>query len=116
MKQNQVLTGQKDEKLTARRKSYVSYIERYPLYSTLLVLKDYEDEEYYEECAIIRDAITEYREKYASKLPKDLMFPISVSQYKNKSHQSLMNRLGLVVEENTAKEKATLIKLNLPLT
>lgn len=78
------------------------------------MLKDYEDEEFYEECAIIRDAIKDYKEKYASKFPKELVFPVSVSQYKDKSHQSLMERLGLVVEEKSAKEKATLIKLNLP--
>ena len=112
--QNQISTQQTDEKSTVRRKSYLSYIERYPLYSTLLVLKDYEESENYEECAIIKGALEDYKEKYSSKFPKDLKFPMHLSSYNDKGHQDMMKRLNIVVEEKTAKEKATLIKLNLP--
>lgn len=95
-------------------KSYLSYIERYPLYSTLLVLKDYEDAELYEECAIIKNALENYEVKYKSKLPKELIFPMHVSDYNSKPYQDMMRKLDITVEEKLAKEKATLIKLNLP--
>lgn len=113
-KQNQISTQQKEEKLIARRNSYVSFIEKYPLYSTLLVLEEYEKNEFYEECAIIRDAIKDYRVKYDSKSPKDLSFPTSLEVYKGKEHQSMLKKFDIVVEDNLAKEKAKLIKLNLP--
>lgn len=77
-----------------------------------MVLKDYENEELYEECAIIRDALIEFRDKYSSKFPKGLKFPTSVEEYQSKECQDVMKKLN--IEEKSAKEKATLIKLNLP--
>ena len=112
--QNQISKRQKEEKLIARRNSYVSYIKKYPLFSTLLVLEEYENSEMYEECAIIRDAIKEYQLEYGSKLPKGLSFPTSVEAYRAKAHQDMMKNFNIVVEESAAKEKAKLIKLNLP--
>lgn len=114
-RQNQISTEQKEERSIARKNSYISYIEKYPLYSTLLVLEEYEGDELYEECAIIRDALTEYRDKYKEKFPKDMVFPTSVVMYKDNKHQDMMNRLNIIVKEEDAKEKAKLIKLNLPL-
>lgn len=116
MKQNQISTEQTEEKSVSRRKSYLSYIRRYPLYSTLLVLKDYEDQELYEECAIIRDALKEYRDTDASKFPVGLSFPMHINVYNEKSCQDALKAMNIIVEEKTAKEKATFIKLNLPVT
>lgn len=113
--QKQTLKKQRGEQSTARKNSYIKYIEKYPLYSTLLVLKEYEDSELYEECAIIRDAITDYKEKYKKTLPTDLDIPTHVEQYLGDSHQNMMQRENMVVEEKVALEKATLIKLNLPI-
>ena len=79
------------------------------------MLKEYEDAEYYEECAIIRNALQDYKDKYANKFPKELNFPMHISEYKAKAHQDIMRKLDIVVEDKLAKEKATLIKLNLPI-
>ena len=116
MKEKPELTSQtKKEDLSAtRRKAYVSYIERFPLYSTLLVLKDYEDSAMYEECAIIRDALLEYEEKYVSKFPEKIKFPMHLTAYQGKEHQDMLISMKIIVEEKVAREKATLIKLNLP--
>lgn len=84
------------------------------MYSTLLVLKDYEEQELYEECAIIRDALIEYRDTDASKFPKELKFPMHITSYNEKSCQEVLESMDIIVEEKTAKEKATFIKLNLP--
>lgn len=100
--------------MIARIKSYLSYIERYPLYSTLLVLKDYEDSEMYEECSLIMDALKNYKVKHEDKLPEEVNFPMHISDYWSKPYQDMMKRLDITVEEKLAKEKATLIKLNLP--
>lgn len=105
---------QKEKNLTARRDSYVSYMVKYPLYSTLLVLEEYEGKELYEECAIIRDAITEYRIKHGSELPRELIFPTSIKMYRGKAHQDMLEKLDIVIEDKLAKEKAKLIKINLP--
>ena len=86
------------------------------MYSTLLVLKDYEDLEFYEECAIIRDALKKYKQKYESKFPKNLKFPMHLSMYNDNAFQKIMEKLNMTVEEKKAKEKAALIKLKLPIT
>jgi hypothetical protein len=98
----------------SRKRSYVSYIERFPLYSTLIVLKEYEGLALFEECAIIRDALIEYKDKYSSNFPEGLNFPMHLSVYKDAEHQGILEKMGIVVDEKVAKEKATLIKLNLP--
>ena len=90
-------------------------MERYPLYSTLLVLEEYEKNEIYEECAIIRDALKKYKDKYESKFPNGLKLPMHASVYRGKKCQDMMEKYGIAVEEKEAKEKATLIKLKLPL-
>lgn len=115
MEPNQILTPQKEQTLIARKNSYISYIEKYPLYSTLLVLKDYEDEELYEECAIIKNALDEYKTKYEKQLPKEVVFPTNITAYTGKQYQDMVRRCNIVVEEKVAKEKATLIKLHLPI-
>lgn len=89
-------------------------MERFPLYSTLLVYKEYEDKELYEECVIIRDALKEYKLKYTGKIFEGMSIPTHISEYESKEHQDTLKRLNIVVEEKTAREKATLIKLNLP--
>lgn len=114
-KQNQISTQQKDEKSIARINKYISFIERYPLYSILLVLEEYTYLELYEECAFIRDALNEYKERYENKISKDMKIPTHISEYREKSHQDMLERLNIVVDEEVAKEKAELIKLNLPI-
>ncbi len=98
----------------SRKRSYVSYIERFPLYSTLIVLKDYEDLSLFEECAIIRDALTEYKDKYSANFPEGLSFPMHISVYKEAAHQGVLEKMGITVDEKVAAQKAKLIKLNLP--
>lgn len=110
----QPLIKQKEAKSIARQGEYFSYIEKYPLFSTLLVLEEYENKEMYLECALIRDAILDYKSKYESHLPKDLKFPTHISTYRGKEHQEMLTRFGINVEESFAIEKAKLIKINLP--
>ena len=111
---------QKEDKSIARKKSYLKYLNKYPLYSTLLVLKDYEDKELYEECSIIKKALDEYNEiqikgVVANKIPdEDIYLPTKLSSYKDEKFQAILKRYGAEVEEKVALEKAKLIKLNLP--
>lgn len=116
MQQNLTSTPQKEQTSIAskRKSSYMYYLESYPLYSTLMVLKDYEDEELYEECAIIKNALEEYKDKYQTQLPKEVVFPTHVNDYKGKAYQEMIQRYNITVEDKVAKEKATLIKLKLP--
>lgn len=86
------------------------------MYATLLVLEEYEKTELYEECAIIRDALTDYKNNYRNQFPKEIKFPMHASEYRSKSCQDMLEKHNLTIEDKVAKEKATLIKLNLPLT
>jgi hypothetical protein len=79
-----------------------------------LVLQEYEDQELYEECAIIKSAIEDYKSKYENKIPKEIGFPTQLSTYMSKEHQDTLKKYNINIEEESAKEKATLIKLNLP--
>ena len=118
--QKQTLPQQKEVNSNARVESYLSYIQRYPLYSTLLVLEEYEGLELYEECATIKKALDKYNctvvnrvgiTKYTGKIE----FPTKISQYQSKSFQKILEGYNIKVEEKEAQEKATLIKLKLPL-
>lgn len=115
MEQEQTLTLPTEVKSTARRETYVTFIERYPVYSILLVLKEYEDKELYEECAIIKNALEDYKDKYKTKIPKDVNFPTHISVYNGEKHQQMLRKFNIVVEEKFAKEKAKLIKIKLPI-
>lgn len=119
IRQKQILTEQKEEKSTARKEAYISCIERYPLYSILLVLEEYSRKEWYEECAIIKAALDEYNLtkvniKKVNDITGPIIFPTSLDGYKEKKFQDVMKKYDIVVEEKIAKEKATLIKLKLP--
>jgi hypothetical protein len=114
MESNLKSTSPKEVPSIARRDKYISFLERYSLYSTLLVLKDYEDTEQYEECAIIFSALVEFKSRYDNKIPTDVKFPTHLDMYNEKPYQDMMERLNIKIEEKSAKEKATLIKLNLP--
>jgi len=80
-----------------------------------MVLKDYEYSEQYEECAIIMEALTEYKDKYKSSLPKNLKFPSSVEEYEGVGHQKLLEKLDITVGKRLAQDRARIIKLNLPI-
>lgn len=117
--QKQILTKQREKRLTARKKEYLSCIERYPLYSVLLVLSEYSNKEWYEECAIIKTALDEYNTtKVNTKKIKDItgpiIFPTSLDGYKSQNFQKVLRDYNIIVGEKVAKEKATLIKLKLP--
>ncbi len=115
MEHNLKSTLQKEDKSIVRKKKYLSFIERYPLYSLLLVYKEYQDEELYEECAIIRDALKEHKDKYQNRFPADINIPTHISEYETSAHQAMLEKYNIVVEEKVAKEKAALIKLKLPI-
>lgn len=112
--QKQILTQPKEVKSIARIKSYISYIEKFPLYSTLIVLDEYEQDENYEECAIIKKALDEYN-KTQFKVSK-ISSPTRLIDYKGEKFQNILKKHNIVVDEKHAQEKATLIKLKLPLT
>lgn len=117
MEQNQVSIQPQEQQsshVTNRKNKYLSYIEKFPYYSTLMVLDDYEKQEIYEECAVIRDAITDYMEKYKDKLP-NIKFPRHLSEYEGVEHQSLLESKNIIVENKFARDKARLIKIQLPL-
>lgn len=117
----QKLTGQKELKSNVRKDSYLKYLNKYPLYSTLLILKEYEDKEMYEECSIIKKALDEYNEikikgVVNKKMPfEDITLPTHISTYKTDKFQNLLRKYGAEVDEKEAKEKAQLIKINLPI-
>jgi hypothetical protein len=106
--------------LDKRVESYLSYIKIYPLYSTLIVLEEYEGLELYEECANIKKALDKYNStvvnsKGATKYTGKINFPTKLSDYQSESFQKMLKRYNIKVEEEEAQEKATLIKLKLPL-
>jgi hypothetical protein len=118
--QKQTSPQQKEANSIARVESYLSYIERYPLYSTLLVLEEYEGLELYEECVTIKKALDKYNStvlnregvtKYTGKIE----FPTKLSDYQSESFQKMLKGYNIKVEDKEAQEKATLIKLKLPL-
>ena len=90
----------KSKVMTAREQSYLSYLEKYPVLATLMILEDYEKEEKYEECAVIKRA-----------LDKKGDFTKSSQYYSSKEFTpTSLNR-----ENKTARKKANYIKLKLPL-
>jgi hypothetical protein len=80
----------------------------------LLVLKDYEDQELYEECALIRDALKEHRDKYSKLQPSEMLTPRHINEYESEHHQKMLHKFGIKTDDKAAKEKAKLIKLKLP--
>lgn len=118
--QNQISIQQKEVNSNARVESYLSYIKKYPLYSTLLVLEEYEGLELYEECAIIKKALDEYNRTRVNKVEVtkwtgDIEFPTKLSVYKSDKFQKVLEGYNIKVGSKEAKDKATLIKLKLPL-
>lgn len=101
--------------MTARIDKYIYYLEKYNIYSTLLVLDEYEKEERYEECAIIRDALKKYKKRFDNKFPKGVSFPTSMDMYRSRENLDLMKRLNISIDYKSAKDKAKLIKINLPI-
>lgn len=79
-----------------------------------MVLNDYEILEQYEECSIIRDSISKYYKKYEKHL-KNVSTPKSLEQYKDYTHQRMLNKYNIVVEDDLAREKANLIKQHFPI-
>ena len=75
-----------------------------------MVLKDYEDNEWYEECAIIKNAINEYQKN----LPESVEIPTHISIYRENKFQKMLEASNIIIEEKVAEEKATFIKLKLP--
>lgn len=119
IEQKQILTKQTEQKLTARKQAYISCIERYPLYSILLVLDEYVKKEWYEECAIIKKALDEYNitkvnTKKVNDITGPIIFPTSLDGYNSEKFQKVLQQYNISVEEKAAKEKARLIKLKLP--
>lgn len=98
-----------------RKNSYISFLEKYPLCSTLMVLKEYEGKELYEECAVIKNALEEYRDRYIEELPKNVVFPLHLSVYKSKKYQDKMKELDIEIKQDVLEDKANLIKLHLPI-
>lgn len=80
----------------------------------LLVLKDYEDQELYEECALIRDALKKHRDEHSKFQPSEMITPKHINEYKSEKHQKILHKFGIKVDDKAAKEKAKLIKLKLP--
>lgn len=117
MQQTQKSTLQKEQtsNVDNRRKSYLKYLDRYPIYSTLIVLKEYEDRELYEECGIIKKALIDFKEQYRDSIPKDIKFPMHLSEYQSRENQEFMLANKIKVDDKNAKETAKLIMLNIPI-
>lgn len=116
--QKQVSISLKEKISSARVSSYLKCIEKYPLYSILLVLDEYEKRELYEECFFIKKALDEYNNSKIKKhknIIGPIDFPTSISDYRKPSFQKVLEKGKIIVEEKLAKEKATLIKLKLPI-
>lgn len=120
MKIEPVSKSQKEQNLIARKNKYLKYLSDYPLYSTLLVLKDYEEEEKYEECYIIKSALDDYNTFKIKGIINDkiqeeeILLPTHINQYYSKTYQKILNKYGIEVEEEDAKKKAKRIKINIP--
>lgn len=103
----------------SRKEKYISFIKSYPIKATLLVLDEYEKKELYEECAIIKKALDEYNDtqvntKKVTDIVGKINFPTSLSKYNSQEFQKILQDYNIIVEDKSAKEKATLIKLKLP--
>lgn len=84
----------------------------------LLVLDEYEKREYYEECAIIKEALDEHNSNFMKEVrsvSKNIPFPTNLVDYESEKFQKILDKYGVVVTKKVAKEKATLIKLKLPI-
>lgn len=110
-----MLMKQMEDKLTARKNSYLRFLNLYPLHSTLLVLKEYEDKELYLECNIIKKALEEHRDKVKDKFPLGFDFPLRLETYNNEKNRSLLLEHDLLVDEKSAEKRARIIKSNLPI-
>ncbi len=81
-----------------------------------MVLTEYEDLELYEECAIIKKALEEYESKYVkNKITETIIFPFHLREYNSKAYQDQLLDLNIEVKKETARDKATLIKLRIPI-
>lgn len=90
------------QNLTARSRkdTYVKFLTDFPIGSTLTVLKEYENKEYYEECAIIRDALCEYKEQTETPLSKVVGFPMTIEQYYDKGFQKRLSKYIEIPQED----------------
>lgn len=96
-----MLEKQKEKtKLTVREQKYFSYIEKYPVLATLMVLEEYEKQEEYRECAMIKNAL----DAKGTFTRKD--------DYMNSKTFTIT---ALERETKTAKTNADKIKIKLPI-
>ena len=106
---------QTENKSIARKKSYLKYLNMYPLQSTLIVLKEYEESQLFMECSIIKKALDEHKEKAIDSLPAGLkIYPTNLEMYNSKEIKDFFTKNNLSVNEKSALNKAKLIKANLP--
>ena len=113
--------SQKEQNLIVKKAKYIKYLSDYPLYATLLVLKDYEEEEKYEECHIIKSALDDYNKvsikgTINEKLQdEEIQLPTHITEYYSDKFQKILTKYGIEVEEEDAKKKAKRIKINIPI-
>lgn len=80
--------------LSAVKESYKESIESYGIYPLLYLLKEYEDKQDFNRCAIIFESITEFIENVKGKnknIAQDLKIPTHIDQVTTK----LINQLEL---------------------
>lgn len=92
---------------SVRVEEYLKYLNKYPLYSTLIVLKECEDNENYKECALIKKAIIKHIEKNGVNLPTNL------KTYESEEFQQKLKKENKIVSKIKAQNRAKLIKSNL---
>lgn len=78
------------------RSRYVECIYKYSLPPVLFLLKEYEDEEQYEKCMVIKEAIEEYR---SYKENEGLNIPTHIDQYSNDKWDELFSQIGDAAED-----------------
>lgn len=112
------LIKRKEIKLeNVRANQYLSTIGRYPLYALLLVLDEYEEDQYFEECAHIKKAIDLYNKEYEEEMGEDIssLLPTSLKEYESEAFQATLRKVDLlVVTREYAQDKAEIIKSKIP--
>ena len=79
----------------------------------MLLLDEYEKNEMYEECKIIKDALDDYFEAYGQSLAKDVMLPTNMAMYLSEKNQDMLKKYNINIDEAVARENAIKIKKEL---
>ncbi len=83
---------------------YIRGLRQFGPYPTLVLLKEYEDDENYMECSYIFQAVNRQFERLKIQIPsiKDKPFPTHIDQFTDKMYKNMFDAFGLTGE--TAKK------------